>query len=189
MLRVFDLLLSSIGLVVGFPFLLILYVVGLFDTGSPLFFQERVGRDQRPFTLVKFRTMRVETPSVATHLADASAITPLGRFLRQTKLDELPQLWNVLKGEMSLVGPRPCLPTQTELIRERNSRYIFDVRPGITGLAQIRRIDMSNPVRLAETEAVMLADMTINRYFRYIVGTVFGGGKGDPLDSKSYRQL
>lgn len=188
MLRVLDLAFSSIGLILGLPFFLILYVVGWFDTGSPLFFQERIGRHQRPFTLVKFRTMRIETPSVATHLADASAITPLGRFLRRTKLDEIPQLWNVLRGDMSLVGPRPCLPNQTELISERASRQIFDVRPGITGLAQIRRIDMSNPVRLAETEAVMLTDMSIKRYFGYVIGTIFGGGKGDPLDSNSYRQ-
>lgn len=89
--------------------------------------------------------MRPDTASVATHLADASAITPLGKFLRRTKLDELPQLWNVLKGEMSLVGPRPCLFNQEELIQERAARKVFDVRPGITGLAQIQDIDMSTP--------------------------------------------
>jgi lipopolysaccharide/colanic/teichoic acid biosynthesis glycosyltransferase len=101
--------------------------MGLFDTGSPIFLQERVGRDQKPFTLVKFRTMRPDTDSVASHLADAAAITPLGAFLRRTKLDELPQLWNVLKGEMSLVGPRPCLFNQTELIIHPMSEVQNDI--------------------------------------------------------------
>src|SRR5215469_1490888 len=106
--------------------------------GSPLFRQARVGRHQKPFVLVKFRTMKPGTASVASHLVDVTSITRWGRFLRQTKLDELPQLWNVLKGEMSLVGPRPCLFNQEELIRERAQRGVFEARPGITGLAQIR---------------------------------------------------
>jgi lipopolysaccharide/colanic/teichoic acid biosynthesis glycosyltransferase len=153
MLRLLDLVFSITGLLLGAPVLLAIYVRALFDTGSPLFRQERVGRDQRPFTLVKFRTMRPDTASVASHLADASAITRLGAFLRRTKLDELPQLWNVLKGEMSLVGPRPCLFNQTDLIAERHSRGVFEARPGITGLAQVNNIDMSTPKLLAETDA------------------------------------
>jgi len=123
--------------------------------------------------------MRPDTASVATHLADASAITPLGHFLRRTKLDELPQLWNVLKGEMSLVGPRPCLYNQTELIAERAVRGVFEVRPGITGLAQIQGIDMSIPKRLAETDAEMLREMNLSAYFKYIFLTLCGAGRGD----------
>jgi O-antigen biosynthesis protein WbqP len=179
MLRVFDLVFSLIGLLLGLPVLLVIYVAGLFDTGSPFFQQVRVGRNERPFTLLKFRTMRPETPSVASHLADISAITPLGLFLRRTKLDELPQLWNVLKGEMSLVGPRPCLFNQTELIGERASRGVFDVRPGITGLAQVNNIDMSTPKLLAETDAQMLKELTLSAYFKYIFMTVGGKGSGD----------
>ena len=179
MLRVFDLVFSLMGLLLGSPALLVIYVAGLFDTGSPLFQQVRVGRNQRPFTLLKFRTMRSETPSVASHLADISAITPLGLFLRRTKLDELPQLWNVLKGEMSLVGPRPCLFNQTELIGERASCGVFDVRPGITGLAQVNNIDMSTPKLLAETDAQMLKELTLSAYFKYIFMTVGGKGSGD----------
>ena len=106
MLRLLDVVLSVTGLVFAVPVLLAIYMMGLFDTGSPIFRQERVGRGQKPFDMVKFRTMHPDTASVASHLADVSAITGLGRFLRRTKLDELPQLWNVLKGEMSLVGPR-----------------------------------------------------------------------------------
>lgn len=184
MLRVFDFLFSLFGLVLGGPVLLTIYVIGLFDTGSPIFRQERVGRDQEPFTLVKFRTMRPDTASVASHLADASAITPLGSFLRRSKLDELPQLWNVLKGEMSLVGPRPCLFNQAELIRERASCGVFNARPGITGLAQVSNIDMSTPKLLAETDAHMLKELTVSAYFKYIFMTVGGKGAGDRVKSK-----
>jgi lipopolysaccharide/colanic/teichoic acid biosynthesis glycosyltransferase len=172
------------GLLLGSPVLLVIYLVNLFDTGSPLFFQERLGLYQKPFTLVKFRTMRPDTASVASHLADASVITPFGALLRRTKLDELPQLWNVLKGEMSFVGPRPCLLNQTELIHERAIRGVFDARPGITGLAQVNKIDMSTPKLLAETDQRMLQTMNMKNYFKYIVMTVLGKGGGDRVVSK-----
>jgi lipopolysaccharide/colanic/teichoic acid biosynthesis glycosyltransferase len=184
MLRLLDVVFSIAGLLLGAPVLFAIYVVGLFDMGSPLFRQERVGRDQKQFTLVKFRTMRPDTASVASHLADASAITRLGAFLRRTKLDELPQLWNVLKGEMSLVGPRPCLFNQTELIAERHSRGVFNARPGITGLAQVNNIDMSTPKLLAETDANMLQGLTLALYFKYIFMTVGGKGAGDRVKAK-----
>jgi O-antigen biosynthesis protein WbqP len=182
MIRVFDFLLSLVGLVVCTPVLLFLWVLGWLDTGLPVFRQQRIGRHQKPFILVKFRTMRPDTASVATHLADATAVTKLGRFLRRTKLDELPQLWNVLKGEMSLVGPRPCLFNQTELIVERESRGVFDVRPGITGLAQISGIDMSTPRLLAETDARMITEISLRAYFKYIFKTVTGSGNGDRIE-------
>lgn len=100
LIRLLDILFALCGLVFGFPVLVILTIIGLFDTGSPIFRQVRVGRYKKPFTLVKFRTMRKDTVSVASHLASASAITPFGGFLRKTKLDELPQLWNVLWGDI-----------------------------------------------------------------------------------------
>lgn len=184
MLRLLDLVLAAVGLLVLWPVLLVLYVLGLFDTGSPLFKQVRVGRGRKAFTLVKFRTMRVNTASVASHLADSTAITPFGKFLRRTKLDELPQLWNVLKGDMSLVGPRPCLFNQTELIAERDKRAVFSVRPGITGLAQVSHIDMSTPVLLAETDSKMIATLSLRAYFSYIVATVLGKGGGDRVVTK-----
>lgn len=181
MIRCLDIVFSLLGLVLGAPVLLLLLVIGFFDTGSPLFRQERVGRHLKPFTLVKFRTMSVDTASVATHLASASSVTPFGRFLRRTKLDELPQLWNVLKGEMSLVGPRPGLFNQAELTEARSSKGVFNVRPGITGLAQVNGIDMSTPEHLAEVDAEMINDLSIANYFRFIVLTVLGKGTGDRI--------
>lgn len=179
MIRFFDLVFSLSGLVLGFPVLLLLTLIGLFDTGSPIFMQERVGRHKKPFVLVKFRTMKKDTASVASHLASAEAITPFGKLLRRTKLDELPQLWNVLKGEMSLVGPRPCLFNQEELIAAREQRGVLQARPGITGLAQVNDIDMSTPDLLAETDARMLAELNLLNYFRFIIQTVTGKGSGD----------
>ncbi len=185
MIRFLDIILSVTGLIISSPLIFILLVAGLFDTGLPLFRQVRVGRKKQPFTLVKFRTMRPDTVSVATHLADTTAITSLGSFLRKTKLDELPQLWNVLKGDMSLVGPRPCLYNQEELIQERDKRGVFIARPGITGLAQVSQIDMSTPVLLAETDARMLISLTIKDYFDYIFLTISGRGLGDRIVKSS----
>ncbi|AUQ24171.1 sugar transferase [Dickeya zeae] len=179
MLRVLDILLALVGLLCLWPVMLIVYVLGLFDTGSPVFIQQRVGRHQRPFNLIKFRTMAVATESVATHLASRSSVTRLGAFLRKTKLDELPQLINVLRGEMSLVGPRPCLFNQQELIAERQSRGVFDVLPGITGLAQVNAIDMSTPQKLAEWDQKMIQTLSVKHYFTYLVQTVVGKGSGD----------
>jgi len=180
-IRTFDIVLSLLGLVVGAPVLIALAIIGMFDTGSPIFRQVRVGRHQQPFTLVKFRTMAQGTASVPTHLASSSSVTRFGSFLRRTKLDELPQLWNVLKGEMSLVGPRPGLFNQQELTNERAKRGVFAVRPGITGLAQVRGVDMSTPALLAEMDQEMISSLTLAAYVKYIVQTLTGGGSGDRI--------
>jgi len=181
MIRIFDFLFSFFGLLILWPVLLVVYILGLFDTGSPIFKQERVGKNKKPFTLLKFRTMSVDTKSVATHLAQKSSVTKLGAFLRKSKLDELPQLINVLKGDMSLVGPRPNLFNQEELIRERSAKNVYDVVPGITGLAQINEIDMSTPKKLAEVDAKMLDTLSFKKYFFYIMATVGGKGAGDRI--------
>jgi lipopolysaccharide/colanic/teichoic acid biosynthesis glycosyltransferase len=178
-IRFLDIVFSMMGLIVGLPLLLLLTLLGLLDTGSPLFLQQRVGRDKQPFTLVKFRTMKLDTQSVATHLANRASITRYGHFLRRTKLDELPQLWNVLKGDMSLVGPRPGLFNQQTLTSVRDKLGIYDVRPGITGLAQINEIDMSTPERLAEWDARMISTLSLKNYFHYLLLTVVGHGSGD----------
>ena len=179
MIRWLDFIFALVGLLLLWPVLLIVCVIGFFDTGSPLFFQTRVGRFQRPFTLIKFRTMPVETASVATHLVGKSSVTKLGGFLRKTKLDELPQLINVLKGEMSLVGPRPCLFNQIELVALREANGVYEARPGITGLAQINEIDMSTPELLVEWDVRMIKELTLKQYFLCIIQTVLGKGAGD----------
>lgn len=180
-LRILDIVLASLGLIFGSPLLIVVYVLGIFDTGSPLFRQERLGRYQKPFVLVKFRTMRLGTPTVASHLASSEQITPLGKFLRKTKLDELPQLWNVFRGDMSFVGPRPGLLQQERLIEERARLNVYEARPGITGLALIEHIYMDQPERLAETDRKMLDSLSIKNYFRYIVLSVIGKGSGDAV--------
>lgn len=181
MIRILDFAFASIGLLVLSPVLLLVIVIGWFDTGSPIFRQPRVGRNKRTFTLYKFRTMRIDTPDLPSHVADPNAITPLGRILRVTKLDELLQLVNVWRGEMSLVGPRPNLLDQHELIAERDKLAVYSVLPGITGLAQINGIDMSTPQLLAETDRRMIDEMSIGRYFLYIFQTVAGKGRGDAM--------
>jgi lipopolysaccharide/colanic/teichoic acid biosynthesis glycosyltransferase len=182
MIRFFDLLFSFFGIVFLLPLGIILYIIGLFDTGSPIFKQQRVGKGKKPFTLYKFRTMDVKAKSVATHLASKTEITEFGSFLRRTKLDELPQLINVLIGDMSLVGPRPNLFNQAELIEERDKQGVYNHLPGITGLAQINEIDMSTPARLAEVDAEMLRKLTIGNYFKFIFATVGGKGQGDRIN-------
>jgi O-antigen biosynthesis protein WbqP len=183
-LRTLDVVLSSFGLLVLWPILIILCILGWLDTRSPLYAQQRVGRYQRVFVLVKFRTMHPGTASVASHLTNSNSITPLGGILRRTKLDELPQLWNVLLGEMSLVGPRPGLINQVELTHARVAHGVYDARPGITGLSQVNGIDMSTPELLAQTDALMLREMSVTNYFRFIVLTVLGKGTGDAVSRK-----
>ena len=181
MIRLIDFLASFFGLILLLPLILVLYIIGLFDTGSPVFRQKRVGKNKKAFTLYKFRTMNKNTKSVATHLANQSDVTRYGSFLRKTKLDELPQLLNVLIGDMSLVGPRPCLFSQEELISEREKRGVYNFKPGITGLAQINDVDMSTPAKLSEFDALMLKDLNLTNYLKYVLATVTGKGQGDRI--------
>lgn len=182
MLRILDIIFALSGLVMLSPFFVLVYLFGLLDTGRPVFIQDRVGKNMKPFKLYKFRTMRVDTASVASHLSSSSQITPLGRVLRKTKLDELPQLINVLNGSMSLVGPRPNLFNQEELISERSKMGVYAVKPGITGLSQINNIDMSTPQLLAKTDAKMIEDLRLVNYFKLILKTVIGRGQGDAIN-------
>lgn len=185
MIRFFDFLFSLFGILILSPIIIILFFIGLFDTGSPFFSQPRMGLNKRAFKLLKFRSMHLQTESVATHFINENAITKWGSFLRKSKLDELPQLFNVLKGEMSFVGPRPNLLNQIELIEERGKRKIYDVRPGITGLSQIKKIDMSTPQLLAATDAMMIENLNSLRYFSYICLTLIGNGFGDRVHKVS----
>ena len=171
MIRLFDIFFSFFGIILLSPIFLIIFLISFFDTYSPLFYQERIGLNEKKFILVKFRTMKLNTPSSESHLIDISAITKFGFFIRLIKLDELPQLWNVLKGDMSFVGPRPCLFSQKKLIDERIKYKVFEVRPGITGLAQISGITMKTPRLLAYTDAKMISNMNLLKYYYYILFT------------------
>lgn len=179
-MRILDIILSLFGIIIFSPLLFSVFLISIiFQPGNPLFFQQRVGQDKRLFTLLKFRTMKPDTKLAGTHEVHSNQVTAWGRLLRKIKIDELPQLWNVLKGEMSMVGPRPCLPTQTELIQARQKMGVFGVRPGVTGLAQIQGIDMSKPELLARTDAEMMRTMSLLKYFKYILLTMCGCGSGD----------
>jgi O-antigen biosynthesis protein WbqP len=185
MKRLVDFLVSLIGLIIFLPILAILVLMIRRESAGPgIFAQVRVGQHGRPFRCFKLRTMRSDTPHVPTHEAAVSQITPLGRHLRSTKIDELPQLWNVIWGEMSLVGPRPSLPAQTELIEERRKRGVLSLKPGITGLAQIDSIDMADPVKLAEVDAEYLRSRSLRLDFRILYSTIFkSAGSGDQIRS------
>jgi len=155
--RLIDIAVSAAGLIVAVPIIAVIALVIRLETpGNPFFGQTRVGRNERPFTIWKLRSMHQGTPALGTHEVAASALTRTGHIIRKTKLDELPQLINILRGHMSLVGPRPCLPSQAEVIAERRKKNIFDARPGVTGLAQIRGIDMSMPEELAACDRTYL---------------------------------
>jgi len=157
MKRALDLLISVLALVVlALPLLIIALLIRIESAGPAIFCQVRVGRNAQPFVCYKLRTMVVGAKQVPTHEALPAHITNLGRFLRRSKIDEVPQLWNVIKGDMSIVGPRPCLPTQTILIEERRMRGVLALQPGITGLAQIAGKDMSDPKGLAELDAAYI---------------------------------
>ena len=193
-IRIIDIVLSILGIILTMPFMLIIGVLGFILNGSPLFFQTRVGWHQKSFTLVKFRTMKLNTDSVGTHLVDANSTTKFGVFLRKSKLDELPQLFNVLAGQMSLVGPRPCLLNQAELIAEREKRGVFSVRPGITGLAQVSNVDMSTPRKLSRYDQLMIKRLSLKLYVVILVATALGKGHGDrilprPKQTSGYPEL
>ena len=173
MIRSFDFVFSLIGLILLSPLLIFIFFIGLFDNGSPLFIQRRVGYNLESFFLIKFRTMPVNVRSAGTHLIKNIKLSNFGYFLRRTKIDETPQLLNVFLGKMSLVGPRPCLFNQRKLISERKKRGVFKVRPGITGLAQIKSINMKTPTLLAKTDQKMIKEMSIYKYFYYIFRTIF----------------
>lgn len=173
MIRLFDFLFSILGLIILSPILILLWIIGILESGSPLFKQERVGYNQKFFILFKFRSMHKDTKSVPTHRINNLMVTKFGFFLRRTKLDELPQLYNVLIGDMSLVGPRPCLVNQKKLISERKKRGVFKAKPGITGLAQISGITMKNPTLLAKTDMKMVRQLNLFYYIYYIVLTFF----------------
>jgi O-antigen biosynthesis protein WbqP len=181
--RAFDVALALLLLLPAtFIITLAAMAIALDSPGSPLFKQRRVGRARAPFTMVKLRTMQHDTATAASHEVTKSAITRVGALLRRTKIDELPQIWSVLVGDMSFVGPRPCLEQQVELIREREARGVFMARPGITGPAQLAGIDMSTPKRLAEVDGEYVANRNLAGDVVILLRTLAGHGSGDAIN-------
>jgi lipopolysaccharide/colanic/teichoic acid biosynthesis glycosyltransferase/uncharacterized protein YbjT (DUF2867 family) len=156
-------------------------MIRLDSSGPGVFSQERVGQDGEVFTCYKFRTMQKGTKQVGTHELSPASITRLGNILRKTKLDELPQVWNILRNEQSLIGPRPCLPSQTAVVEERYKAGVFAVKPGISGLSQIQHIDMSEPLRLARMDAQYVARQSLLLDVKITLATALGSGQGDKV--------
>lgn len=180
MKRLLDITIALALVPVALPVMAIsLLVLAVEMRANPLFSQTRIGRYRKPFTIYKLRTMRPGTRNAASHEVAPDTITAFGGFLRKAKLDEIPQIYNVLVGEMSFVGPRPCLPQQSELIDARDALGLYGLRPGITGPAQLKGIDMSNPVKLAQADAAYLRDPSIAKDIALIARTFLGFGSGD----------
>jgi len=180
MKRLFDFAIAAIGLLpAALITALFCPLVWLETHANPIFAQRRVGRNGKPFTMYKLRTMRADTPDRASHEIGVMAVTRSGHLLRRTKIDELPQLLNVLLGQMSFVGPRPCLPTQTQLVAARSRLGVSALRPGITGVAQLAGIDMSQPERLAEVDAQYLGHWSLRGDLAILIATALGRGAGD----------
>lgn len=173
----------AILVLLSWVMLIVALYVRIDSKGPAIFAQARVGRNGRVFTCYKFRTMATGTKQAASHNVSAAFVTKAGSFLRRTKLDELPQAWNVLCNQMSFVGPRPCLPMQTELVERRRARGVSALKPGITGLAQVHDIDMSQPARLAAWDSRYGAYRTVMMDILLIVRTALGGGSGDRVAS------
>lgn len=173
----------SIIIIFGWLLLFIGLAIRLTSPGPALFRQIRVGKNKREFVCWKFRTMHVGSVHRATHEMSSSSITGLGAVLRRTKLDELPQILNLLRRDLALIGPRPCLPNQCELIRERDLRGVFNVRPGISGYAQVNDVDMSDPRRLSIWDERYCALRSIAFDLRILVQTFLGRGRGDRISS------
>lgn len=184
LLRGYDILISTLILIGLSPLFILIFLICFIELRNPIFVQKRVGMHQKPFKLLKFRTMKINTPSKASHLIDENSVTRFGKIIRLLKLDELPQLLNVLSGDMSLVGPRPSLFNQLELIKWREKYNLYNFKPGITGLSQINGIDMSNPKKLAETDYLMISKINQINYFKYLLLTFFGKGRGDKIKNK-----
>ncbi|MDB6353561.1 sugar transferase [Trichococcus sp. K1Tr] len=181
--RVIDLVLSVLAAVILSPLFLILFIAIKMDTPGPIFFkQKRVGINKTHFNILKFRTMRIDTPKdTPTHLLGDpdQYITKVGKFLRKTSLDELPQIFNIIKGEMSIIGPRPALWNQYDLIAERDKYNANDVRPGLTGWAQINGRDELPITVKSELDGEYIQKMNFAFDVKCFVGTITSVLKSD----------
>ena len=156
------------------PIILLFSFAILFEDGLPfLFFQDRIGKNKKLFKIIKLRTMKKNTPNLGTHLVSENSYLMTGKIIRKLKIDELPQLVNLIKGELNIVGPRPGLPNQVELILEREKLNIFKIKPGISGLAQISGYDMSDPKKLAKVDKIYVDNSNWILDLKIILATIF----------------
>ncbi|WP_195516672.1 sugar transferase [Enterococcus dispar] len=181
--RVIDFILALMGIIILSPILFILCIAIKIDSRGPIVFkQKRVGLNKTHFNILKFRTMKVDTPKeMPTHLLENPDffITKVGKFLRKTSLDELPQLFNILKGDMAVIGPRPALWNQYDLIEERDKYQANDIRPGLTGLAQISgRDELAIPVK-AKIDGDYAQNITFIMDLKCFIGTIVAVFKSD----------
>lgn len=182
MKRAFDIVSSSVAIVVLSPIILVLCIlIKVTSEGPILFKQRRIGKDNKEFNIYKFRTMRIDTPNVATHLLENpdKYITTVGKFMRKTSLDELPQLINILKGEMSVVGPRPALYNQYDLIELRTRAGVHKLAPGLTGWAQINGRDELPILQKVTLDKEYIEIQSFWMDIKIIFMTVFKVLKGD----------
>jgi len=161
-----------VGLLSIAPILFIAAIAIFIEDGAPVFFvQERIGKNKLIFKIFKMRTLKLEAPNIGTHELDQTYKLKSGKLIRKIKLDEFPQLINVLKGEINLVGPRPGLVSQVNLIECREAKRIYDVKPGITGLSQVLGYDMSNPKKLAEIDKIYIEKKSVLINFLILAST------------------
>ena len=181
--RTLDIVLSFLGMLVLSPFFLLLVLAIKLDSkGSVLFKQKRVGLHKKHFYILKFRTMRIDTPKdIPTHLLENPEqwITKVGKFLRKTSLDELPQIWNIFVGDMSIIGPRPALWNQYDLIEERDRYGANDVLPGLTGWAQIHGRDELPIAKKAELDGYYVQHLSFGLDVRCFFGTIKSVAKSE----------
>lgn len=184
--RLIDLLFAvSVIILLGWLLFFVWIAIRLDSPGAGIFAQTRIGRHGKPFTCYKFRTMRDGTKQAGTHELTTSSITRLGRFLRISKIDELPQVINILRNDLSLIGPRPCLPSQNVLVEARHRLGVFEMKPGISGLAQINQIDMSDPERLAQWDFRYGKLRCLTLDLKIAMATLLGRGSGDRIGAST----
>lgn len=180
-IKVLDFTFSIFGIIFFLPLIAIVSILILvIDKQNPFFIQERIGKDKKKFKIIKLRTMKHDAPHLPAHEINNTYITKLGSFLRKYKIDELPQLINVLKGEMSFVGPRPSIESEHKIIKYRELKNIYNYKPGITGLATINKIDMSKPTLVAKLDKITMANLNFCNYILIIIQTGIGKGFHDP---------
>lgn len=182
--RLIDVILSLIGAIVLLPLFLLIGVAIFIDNSGPIIFkQARVGKDKKIFMLYKFRTMKVDAPDVATHLLENpdQYITRVGKILRKTSLDELPQIYNILFDQMSIIGPRPVIALEEDLITERDKYGVYSIKPGLTGWAQINGRDEIGPILKAKLDAEYMENISFLFDVKCFFGTFLKVLKADGI--------